>query len=108
MGISRSLGIGHRRMKVVICAALLSLAAADQAHHQIIKQGNAPSVSHSVHKAHGAVHASVVSQPHASPQSVHGYGHGEKAPVANLTPAALPYIAPGYHASAPVYHASSY
>ena len=86
----------------------MALAQPDQSSHQVIKQGNAPSVSHSVHKAHGAVHASVVSQPHASPQSVHGYGHGEKAPVANLAPAALPYKARGYHAPAPVYHAPSY
>ena len=83
----------------------MALAVPDQSSHQVIKQGNAPSVSHSVHKAHGAVHASVVSQPHASPQSVHGYGHGEKASAANLAPAVLPYKAPSYHAPAPVYHA---
>merc|ERR1712038_541121 len=98
-------------MKAFICAALLAVVAADQTHHQSIKQGNAPAVSHSVHKPHGAVHASVVSQPHAAPQSVHGYGSYEKASAANVAPAALPVKkgyapAPVYHAApAPVYHA---
>merc|ERR1719431_1181407 len=111
-------------MKVFICAALLAVVAADQTHHQSIKQGNAPAVSHSVHKPHGAVHASVVSQPHAAPQSVHGYGSYEKASAANVAPAALPvqkgyapalvypaahapvvHAAPAYHAPAPAYHA---
>merc|ERR1719431_1408327 len=91
-------------MKAFICAALLAVVAADQTHHQSIKQGNAPAVSHSVHKPHGAVHASVVSQPHAAPQSVHGYGSYEKASAAAVAPAALP-VAKGY-APAPVYHAA--
>jgi len=91
-------------MKAFICTALLALVAADQTHHQSIKQGNAPAVTHSVHKPHGAVHASVVSQPHAAPQSVHGYGSYEKPAAAAIAPAALP-IQKGY-APAPVYHAA--
>merc|ERR1711962_1375657 len=61
------------------------------------------SVSHAVHKPHGAVHAAVSSQPHAAPQSVHGYGYGYEKPVTAVhAPAALP--APAYHAAAPVVH----
>merc|ERR1711983_465413 len=105
----------HRKdnMKAFICATLLAVVAADQTHHQSIKQGNAPAVSHSVHKPHGAVHASVVSQPHAAPQSVHGYGSYEKAPAAPVAHAAsapayhapVVHAAPAYHAPAPAYHA---
>ena len=83
---------------------LVAAVSCDQSHHQVIKHGNAPSVSHAVHKPHGAVHASVSSQPHAAPQSVHGYGGYEKAAVAVHAPAALPH-APVYNA-APVYHAA--
>merc|ERR1712200_363583 len=71
-----------------------------------IKLGNAPSVSHAVHKPHGLAHASVSSQPHAAPQSVHGYGGYEKAQTAVYAPAAVPgYKAPVYHPKTPVYHA---
>merc|ERR1712105_203804 len=76
-------------------------AAADQSHHQVIKHGNAPSVSVSLHKAHGAAHASVASQPHAAPQSVNAYHNTEKYAAAVHAPAAVP----GYHAPA---HAASY
>merc|ERR1719350_1263520 len=93
-----------KSFQAFICVTLLAVVAADQTHHQRIKQGNAPAVSHSVHKPHGAVHASVVSQPHAAPQSVHGYGSYEKASAAAVAPAALP-VAKGY-ARAPVYHAA--
>merc|ERR1712200_255907 len=65
-----------------------------------IKLGNAPSVSHAVNKPHGLAHASVSSQPHAAPQSVHGYGGYEKAQTAVYAPA------PVYHAPAPVYKAT--
>merc|ERR1712128_179575 len=112
MGTSRSNKLKSKKMKAFICAALLAVATADQTHHQSIKQGNAPSVSHSVHKPHGAVHASVVNQPHAAPQSVHGYGSYEKPAAAAIAPAALPVKtgyapAPVYHAApAPVYHAA--
>merc|ERR1719264_763007 len=96
-------------MKAFIFSGLLCLAVADQSHHQVFKQGNAPAVSVSVHKPHGAVHASVASQPHAAPQSVHGYGGYEKAVTAVHAPAALPHPAPyhpaPYHA-APVHHAA--
>merc|ERR1712083_704116 len=126
MGISRSSSAELSRMKAFICVTLLSLAASvpipDQSHHQVIKQGNAPAVSHSVHKAHGAYAATVASQPHAAPQAVHGYHNSEKYSAAVVAPAAIP--APytpanvgGYHAShapvvhhavhhAPVYHAA--
>merc|ERR1712038_1605237 len=102
-------------MKVFIIASLLALATAgpvpDQSHHQVIKQGNAPSVSHSVHKAHGAYAATVHSQPHAAPQSVHAYHNSEKYSAAVHAPAAVP--APytpanpghGHHA---VHHAAPY
>merc|ERR1712038_893892 len=102
-------------MKVFIIASLLALATAgpvpDQSHHQVIKQGNAPSVSHSVHKAHGAYAATVHSQPHAAPQSVHAYHNSEKYSAAAIAPAAIP--APytpanpghGHHA---VHHAAPY
>merc|ERR1711951_222446 len=87
---------------------VLSCVSGDQTHHQAIKLGNAPSVSHAVHKPHGLAHASVSSQPHAAPQSVHGYGYGYEKPVAAVhAPAALPapaYHAPAYHA--PVVHAA--
>merc|ERR1712106_253793 len=106
----------NNNMKVFLCFTLVAAAVADQTHHQSIKHGNAPSVSHSVHKPHGAVHASVVSQPHAAPQSVHGYGTFEKPSAGVIAPAALPvraayasapvyHAAPAYHA-APVYHAA--
>merc|ERR1712106_1151688 len=106
----------NNNMKVFLCFTLVAAAVADQTHHQSIKHGNAPSVSHSVHKPHVAVHASVVSQPHAAPQSVHGYGTFEKPSAGVIAPAALPVraayasapvypAAPAYHA-APVYHAA--
>merc|ERR1712095_205406 len=78
-------------------------------HHQAIKLGNAPSVSHAVHKPHGLAHASVSSQPHAAPQSVHGYGGYEKAQTAVYAPAAVPgYKTPVYHPKTPVYHATAH
>merc|ERR1712243_261790 len=98
---------------------------ADQSHHQVVKHGNAPSVSVSLHKAHGAAHASVASQPHAAPQSVNAYHNSEKYAAAVHAPAAVPgykpapyhapvvHHAPTYHAApvvhhAPVHHAASY
>merc|ERR1712080_744041 len=115
MGISQLLTALLSRMKAFICVALFAMAAADQSHHQVIKQGNAPAVSHSVHKAHGAYAATVASQPHAAPQAVHGYHSSEKYSAAVVAPAAIP--APytpanvgGYHSvhapvHAPVHHA---
>merc|ERR1711962_258361 len=94
-------------MKAFICFALFAAAAADQTHHQVVKHGNAPSVSVSVHKPHGAAHASVASQPHAAPQSVRAYHNSEKPVAAVHSPAAVPGYAPApYHAPAPVYHAA--
>merc|ERR1712243_335994 len=93
---------------------------ADQSHHQVVKHGNAPSVSVSLHKAHGAAHASVASQPHAAPQSVNAYHNSEKYAAAVHAPAAVPgykpapyhapvvHHAPAYHAAPIVHHAASY
>merc|ERR1711970_667653 len=102
----------HSNMKAVLFSLLFAAVSCDQTHHQAIKLGNAPSVSHAVHKPHGAYHASVSSQPHAAPQSVHGYGGYEKPVTAVHAPAAVPsyhaapvYHAPAVHHAAPVYHA---
>merc|ERR1712212_1411156 len=79
-------------MKAFIAvSALLAAAAADQSHHQVIKHGNAPAVSHSVHKPHGSYAAVVASQPHAAPQDVHNPYAGEKASTAVHAPAQAPY-----------------
>merc|ERR1712080_174552 len=134
MGISQLLTALLSRMKAFICVALFAMAAADQSHHQVIKQGNAPAVSHSVHKAHGAYAATVASQPHAAPQAVHGYHNSEKYSAAVVAPAAIPapytpanvggyhsvhapvhapvhhavHHAPAYHAAPVVHHAPAY
>merc|ERR1711997_44494 len=92
----------------VAVSALLATAAADQTHHQVIKHGNAPAVSHSVHKPHGSYAAVVASQPHAAPQDVHNPYAGEKYSTAVHAPAHVPVHAPVHHAPvyppAPVYH----
>merc|ERR1712060_749074 len=95
----------------VAISALLATAAADQTHHQVIKHGNAPAVSHSVHKPHGSYAAVVASQPHAAPQDVHNPYAGEKYSTAVHAPAHVPVHRPVYHATpvlvhkpAPVYH----
>merc|ERR1712212_1316954 len=85
---------------------ILAAAAADQTHHQVIKHGNAPAVSHSVHKPHGSYAAVVSSQPHAAPQNVHNPYAGEKYSTAVHAPAHAPVHAPVYHRPAPVYHAA--
>merc|ERR550519_2964686 len=77
----------------------------DQLHHQSVQHGVAPPVVVSVHKPHGAHHASVATQPHASPQSVHGLGYAVHKPVVAVhAPAATPH-GNMYHESAPAYHA---
>merc|ERR1712156_489112 len=88
----------------VAVSALLAAAAADQTHHQVIKHGNAPAVSHSVHKPHGSYAAVVASQPHAAPQDVHNPYAGEKYSAAVHAPAHVPVHAPAYHHPAPAYH----
>merc|ERR1712212_1032108 len=86
-------------MKAFIAvSALLAAAAADQTHHQVIKHGNAPAVSHSVHKPHGSYAAIVSQQPHAAPQDVHNPHAVEKASTAVHHPA----HGPAHHAR--VYH----
>merc|ERR1712060_642666 len=90
----------------VAVSALLAAAAADQTHHQVIKHGNAPAVSHSVHKPHGSYAAVVASQPHAAPQDVHNPYAGEKYSTAVHAPAHVPVHAPVHHA--PVHHAPVY
>jgi len=93
-------------MKAFIAiSALLATAAADQSHHQVIKHGNAPAVSHSVHKPHGSHAAIVASQPHAAPQDVHNPYAGEKQSTAVHAPAHVVPAVPVYHAPvAQVYH----
>merc|ERR1712212_791872 len=94
-------------MKAFIAvSALLAAAAADQTHHQVIKHGNAPAVSHSVHKPHGSYAAIVSQQPHAAPQDVHNPHAVEKASTAVHHPAHGPaHHARGYHPGAvPVDH----
>merc|ERR1712226_1372736 len=117
----------------VAVSCLFAVALANQSSHQAIKHGNAPTVSHSVHKAHGAHHAIVAAQPHAAPQDVHNPYAGEKYGAAVHAPAHVPvhapayghpavhhaiphpvhhavhhaapyHAAPGYHKPAPVYH----
>merc|ERR1712126_792156 len=107
MGIQTSTVSTNIDMKAFIAvSALLAAAAADQTHHQVIKHGNAPAVSHSVHKPHGSHAAVVASQPHAAPQDVHNPYAGEKYSTAVHAPAHGPVHAPAYHRPAPVYHAA--
>merc|ERR1712088_154275 len=88
----------------VAISALLAAAAADQTHHQGIKHGNAPAVSHSVHKPHGSYAAVVAQQPHAAPQDVHNPYAGEKYSTAVHAPAHVPVHKPAPYHPAPVYH----
>merc|ERR1712168_783342 len=107
MGIQNPIGSQTTNIKMkafVAVSALLAAATADQTHHQVIKHGNAPAVSHSVHKPHGSYAAVVASQPHAAPQDVHNPYAGEKYSTAVHAPAHVP--APVYHKPAPVYHAA--
>merc|ERR1711931_339389 len=107
MGIQNPIGSQTTNIKMkafVAVSALLAAAAADQTHHQVIKHGNAPAVSHSVHKPHGSYAAVVASQPHAAPQDVHNPYAGEKYSTAVHAPAHAPVHAPAYHKPAPVYH----
>merc|ERR1712109_217367 len=87
----------------VAVSALLAAAAADQTHHQVNKHGNAPAVSHSVHKPHGSYAAVVAQQPHAAPQDVHNPYAGEKYSTAVHAPAHVPVHKPVYGHPAP-YH----
>merc|ERR1711931_252675 len=106
MGIQKStVSSTINNMKAFVAvSALLAAAAADQTHHQVIKHGNAPAVSHSVHKPHGSYAAVVASQPHAAPQDVHNPYAGEKYSAAVHAPAHVPVHAPAYHHPAPAYH----
>merc|ERR1711931_265886 len=110
MGIQNPIGSQTTNIKMkafVAVSALLAAAAADQTHHQVIKHGNAPAVSHSVHKPHGSYAAVVASQPHAAPQDVHNPYAGEKYSAAVHAPAHVPayhHPAPAYHKPAPIVH----
>merc|ERR1712212_627999 len=105
--IKKHLEPTNNNMKAFVAvSALLAAAAADQTHHQVIKHGNAPAVSHSVHKPHGSYAAVVASQPHAAPQDVHNPYAGEKYSTAVHAPAHKPVHAPAYHHPAPAYHAA--
>merc|ERR1711936_829788 len=106
----------RKKMKAFIAfSTLLALAVADQHSHQSVKHGNAPAVTTSIHKPHGGYHATVHSQPAATPDEVHQYHNEEKYVTANHAPAHVPvhgHHASGYHATpvhhtihhAPVYH----
>merc|ERR1712029_996130 len=85
---------------------LLAVALADQHSHQSVKHGNAPSVSTSIHRAHGDYHAKVATQPAATPDEVHQYHNEEKYAAHAHAPSHVPVHA-GHHAihHAPVYHA---
>merc|ERR1712051_45722 len=74
------LSITHQKnMKAfVIFSTPLALADADQHSHQSFKQGNAPAVSTSISRPHGEYHATVHSQPAATPDEVHQYHNEEK------------------------------
>merc|ERR1712203_975163 len=65
--------------------------------------GNAPAVKVATHKAHGAYHATVSSQPHAAPQDVHNPYAGEKYSAAVHAPAHIPVHKPAPYHPAPVY-----
>merc|ERR1712223_598338 len=94
-------------MKVFsVISSLLAVTLADQSSHQVVKHGNAPAVSHAVHKPHGAYHATVSSQPHAAPQAVHSPYNSEKHSAAVHAPAHVPVHAPADGHPAPVYHAA--
>ena len=82
------------------------MALADQHSHQSVKHGNAPSVSTSIHRAHGDYHAKVATQPAATPDEVHQYHNEEKYAAHAHAPSHVPVHA-GHHAihHAPVYHA---
>merc|ERR1711884_836793 len=84
---------------------LLAVALADQHSHQSVKHGNAPSVSTSIHRAHGDYHAKVATQPAATPDEVHQYHNEEKYAAHAHAPSHAPVHA-GHHAvhHAPVYH----
>merc|ERR1711931_510522 len=100
MGIQNKTDSTIINMKAFVAiTALFAYALADQTHHQVVKHGNAPAVSHSVHKPHGSYAAVVAQQPHAAPQDVHNPYAGEKYSTAVHAPAHVPV-----HRPAPVYH----
>ncbi|XP_040582742.2 uncharacterized protein [Lepeophtheirus salmonis] len=83
-----------------------ALASADQSSHQTIQHGHAAPVHTSIHKPHGAHHASVVSQPAADPSDVHNPYHADHKPIAAVhAPAHVPVHAP--YQPAP-YHPAPY
>merc|ERR1711970_395798 len=91
MGIQKSTDSSAINMKAFVAVtALLAAASADQTHHQVVKHGNAPAVSHSVHKPHLSLAAVVAQQPHAAPQDVHNPFAGEKFSTAVHAPAHVP------------------
>merc|ERR1712168_832403 len=91
MGIQKSSDSPKINMKAFIAiTALFAYALDDHTHHQVVKHGNAPAVSHSVHKPHGSYAAVVAQQPHAAPQDVHNPYAGEKFSTAVHAPAHVP------------------
>merc|ERR1711931_537887 len=91
MGIQNKTDSTIINMKAFVAiTALFAYALADQTHHQVVKHGNAPAVSHSVHKPHGSLAAVVAQQPHAAPQDVHNPFAGEKLSTGVISPAHVP------------------
>merc|ERR1712126_763295 len=88
-----------KKMKAFVAvSALLATVAANQTSHQVIKHGNAPAVSHSVHKPHGS-HAAVV----ATHTPVHPLPVVHRPPPYHPAPVVVAHPAPVYH-PAPVVH----
>merc|ERR1711931_88412 len=90
-------------------SALLAVATADQASHQVI-HGHGAVVSHGVQKAHGANHALVHAAPVVGPALVHAPVHHpvvHHAPVVHAAPVVhrpVVHAAPVVHR--PVVHAA--
>ena len=78
----------------------MAAATATQTSHQVIQHGNAPAVSHSIHKPHGSHAAAVVSAPIFHPTPVL-----HAAPVVHK-PVVIAHPAPIVHKPAPVFHAA--
>jgi len=87
----------------VAVLSVLALASADQVHHQAVKLGNAPTVTTTIAKAHGAHAAAVHSQPSAQPSEVNQYHNEEKYEAGNIAPVSPYANKPVHHA--PIHHA---
>merc|ERR1719367_2674838 len=93
-------------MAFVAVLSVLALASADQVHHRAVKLGNAPTVTTTIAKAHGAHAAAVHSQPSAQPSEVNQYHNEEKYEAGNIAPVS-PHAYKPAHKPAP-YHEPAY